>query len=149
MSAELKFQREIIVSLKEQGGYGMKLSNRFASGVPDLLLASKVGTFLMEAKDLGEVGDKFNQLTGVTSLQQETLKRYNAASQNVMAVQLIHLVDCGERRAVVWPASVNRISDDYRWRNLWVKRQRSEPKWDVLKLMEMTLLLDHTMQNKS
>lgn len=145
MASELKFQSEIIKSLAAQGGFGMKLSHRYSSGVPDLLLTSKFGSFLFEAKDLGEVCDKFNRLTGVTPLQQETLRRFNAASQNTAAVQLVHLVDRGERRAVVWPGNLNRIDAEYRWRDVWVSRQRSEPKWDVLGLMQMALLLDHTM----
>lgn len=142
---ELSFQKEIVDALRKQGGHGMKLSHRFSVGVPDLLLVAPVGTFLFEAKDLGEVCDKFNRLTGVTPLQQETLRRFNVASTNVMAVQLVHLVDKGERRAVVWPGNLNRIDSDYRWRDVWVSRQRSEPKWDVLRLMQMALLLDHTM----
>jgi hypothetical protein len=146
MASELKFQTEIIRSLAAQGGHGMKLSHRYSSGVPDLLATAKLGSFLFEAKDLGEVGEKFDRLTGVTPLQQETMRRFNAASTNVMAVQLVHMVDRGERRAVVWPANMNRIDSDYRWRDIWVSRQRSEPKWDVLKLMQMATLLDHTMQ---
>ena len=38
MATELSLQRKLIEAAQGFGGYGLKLSNRFVAGVPDLLL---------------------------------------------------------------------------------------------------------------
>lgn len=48
---ELQFQRQIIESVKDVGGTGLKLSNRFTVGVPDLALQlPNQPTFIVEVK---------------------------------------------------------------------------------------------------
>lgn len=53
MRLELKDQRDIILSLKAQGGYGKKWASAFQVGNPDLICSLPgVGGFLMEVKSI-------------------------------------------------------------------------------------------------
>jgi hypothetical protein len=40
MAAEILYQRYIVTAFNEAGGYALKMSNAFMSGIPDLLLKS-------------------------------------------------------------------------------------------------------------
>lgn len=50
MASELIFQRKVIEACRELGGRGIKMSNRFMAGVPDLLLLYEGRTYLVEVK---------------------------------------------------------------------------------------------------
>ena len=139
---ELKFQVEIIKSLKEQGGYCNKISDRYKVGVPDLLAAAEGRLVLLELKSLGEVSDNFRRQTGITAIQQETLNKYNATSMLPMGAQLVYIEHRGSKRAVVWPAEWSLIGCEYEKDGLiWVERSRKSPNWDVRKLVKAVELM--------
>ena len=130
---ELAFQSEILKSARLMGGFGQKIAHRFKVGIPDLLLSMPgSGMVLLECKSLNEVGDVFNRNTGITSIQQETLAKYNATQSAPIGAQLIYLVHHGEPRAVVWPADEAKLSYKYEMENgIWVKRDKKEPHWNL------------------
>ena len=139
---ELKFQSEILRSLKLQGGFGCKISDRYKRGVPDLLVATKSGLVLLELKSLKKVSEKFKVNTGVTLIQQEMLSRYNDARGEIVAAQLIYIEHCGEKRAVAWPADANIITYEYeRNDKSWQTRNSKEPYWDVDKIVRSVTLM--------
>lgn len=140
---ELDFQKRIIDLIREEGGYGYKLSNRFKVGIPDLLIAAPLrGVVFFECKCLNEVSAQFDKKTGITAIQQDHLNKLNSTQQHPIGCQLIFLEHHGEERAVVWPAHWNRMTSDYeRDEAIWVGRQlRSRTKWNVMKLVEAVRL---------
>lgn len=72
VSTELHVQSGIIATANQRGGYGLKMSNRFQAGVPDLLLSMpKFGSAIVETKLL-----KPGQRTAdLTPLQRLTLTK--------------------------------------------------------------------------
>lgn len=140
---ELKFQTEILKSVRLAGGHGQKIAHRFKVGVPDLLVAMPgLGMVLLECKSLGAVGDSFNRNTGITPIQQETLAKYNATQDSPIGAQLIYLVHHGVARAVVWPAAALKISSEYERENgIWVERRKQGTHWDVTKLVQAVKLM--------
>lgn len=141
---ELDFQKRIIDLIREEGGYGYKLSNRFKVGIPDLLIAAPLrGVVFFECKCLNEVSAQFDKKTGITAIQQDHLNKLNSTQQHPIGCQLIFLEHFGEERAVVWPAHWNRMTSDYeRDEAIWVGRQpRSRTKWNVMKLVEAVRLM--------
>lgn len=73
---EIDHQRQLVLSVKAQGGYALKLSNRFTIGVPDLLVMHPLfAPCLIEVKDLGECNDIFSRQIDVTSKQRHTMER--------------------------------------------------------------------------
>lgn len=144
---ELKFQTEILKALKECDGFGNKISDRYKVGVPDLLVACGGHLVLMELKSLGDVGDEFKRKTGVTVIQQETLKRYNQTAILPVAAQLVYIRHRGEQRAVVWPADWDTIDHTYEERKeIWTPRQKKEPRWDMLKLTKAVPLMMYLLK---
>lgn len=74
MSKELDLQTKIRKSVKADGGYSHKLTNRFTVGIPDLLMALfPFVPAIIEVKDLGVVVDKFNLKVDVTPKQSHEL----------------------------------------------------------------------------
>ena len=135
---EISFQKEIIDSAKSIGGYGFKLSNRFTVGVPDLLISITMYTpSLLECKHLGAVVDDFDRQTGMTPLQREQMRRWNATQPFAIAAQLVFLKHHGSERAVLIPAHIDRIAHHYERLDQWVARNRTEPRWDVEALLRI------------
>lgn len=140
---ELDFQKKIIDLIREEGGYGYKLSNRFKVGIPDLLIAAPMrGVVFFECKCLNDVPAQFDKKTGITPIQQEHLNKLNSTQEHPVGCQLVFMVHKGEERAVVWPAHWDRINSDYeKDEALWVGRQpRSRSRWNVMKLVEAVRL---------
>jgi hypothetical protein len=76
---ELPFQSDVIKSVRKQGGYAIKISHKFSVGIPDLLIAlPPFAPFIAEAKDFGEVGEKFDRKVEVTSKQAVELERISS-----------------------------------------------------------------------
>lgn len=77
---ETDHQTQIKLSVKRQGGYAIKLSNRFTIGIPDLLIMlSPFVPLIAEVKDLGECVADFDRKLDVTPKQNDELKKMNAA----------------------------------------------------------------------
>lgn len=80
MANELDCQRLVVKAVREHGGFGFKMSNRFLAGIPDLLIQHEtLGTGLWEVKL-----DKYHPRQQVfklklTELQKKTLKDFAAA----------------------------------------------------------------------
>ena len=135
---ELSFQKEIIDSAKAAGGYGFKLTNRFTIGVPDILVSGPMyAPSLFEAKHLGDVVANFDRQTGVTPLQQEQMKRWNATQPFAIAAQLVFIKHLGSERAVLIPAHIDRITYQYEGLDQWVTRSKNEPRWSVERLLKV------------
>lgn len=77
---ELDIQREICQSVRKDGGWARKLTNRFTIGIPDLLVALyPFVPCLLEVKDLGEVGEMFHRKLNVTEKQRHELIAFDEA----------------------------------------------------------------------
>lgn len=88
MSDELKLQGDIRKSVIRDGGYAVKLTNRFTIGIPDLLIAhAPFVPCFAEVKDLGEVGLKFSRKLDVTPLQSNTMKNMSTQYENERGYQ--------------------------------------------------------------
>lgn len=92
MPNELWFQRQLIEAAKALGGYGQKLSNRFISGVPDLLLqVPKNRTILAEVKQK-LITDSTRLVTvNLTKLQYDKLHRHQKSGGYGGWVMVAHL----------------------------------------------------------
>lgn len=77
---ELDIQREICQSVRREGGWAKKLTNRFTIGIPDLLIARFPSIpFIAEVKDLGQVRDTFSRKLDVTEKQSHELRTFDQA----------------------------------------------------------------------
>jgi hypothetical protein len=140
---ELNFQKRIIDLIKEEGGYGYKMSNRFKVGVPDLLIAAPMrGVVFFECKCLNVMPDAFDRQTGITPIQMDHLNRLNSTQEHPVGCQLVYLIHRGEERAVVWPGHWDRITSDYeKDETIWEGRKAgSKSRWNVMKLVEAVRL---------
>ena len=128
-SHELREQTNIIKSVRQDGGYGRKMSNRFAIGVPDLLIAlPDFAPCYMEVKDLGEVNDTFDRQVAVTDKQAYEMKLFSEPfeqqSLGRVAFVAVHIVHRGEHRLVLGPRQMQRLSSAYEADTYtWTKRQ--------------------------
>lgn len=128
-SDELGVQTKIIKSVRRDGGYARKASNRFAIGVPDLTVAlPPFAPCLIEVKDFGKVADTFNRQIDVTDKQAYELeifsKPYEDAGLGRVGFLAVSLVHRGEHRLVLMPREAERLSDAYEATpGMWVKRQ--------------------------
>ena len=78
MARELDVQTKIIKSARREGGYGRKMSHKFAIGIPDLLIGlPPFIPALAEVKDIGVVVDNFARKIGVTDKQSLELHMFN------------------------------------------------------------------------
>jgi len=127
--AELAVQTNIIKSVRRDGGYARKASNRFAIGVPDLTVALQpFAPCLIEVKDFGKVPDSFDRQIEVTDKQAEELKLFSLPYEDAglgrvgfLAVRVIHR---GEDRLVVLPHVARRLTSAYvETPGMWRKRQ--------------------------
>ena len=146
MARELSEQSNLIASAKRAGGYGKKLSHRFAIGMPDLLLAvPPYAPVLCEVKDLGIVTDKFDRQIDITPKQAEELRRVSEPYETfqtpytphrVTVLIMVHIVHRKQHRMVV----LNRVEDRLTFRyednpNCWIPREKGG-QYDILKLLE-------------
>lgn len=132
---ELTLQSEICKSVRAQGGYAIKLSHRFAVGVPDLLIRMPhISAMLIEVKDFGVVTDKFDLKVPVTPKQREELKKFSEASGSshgileATAAVLVGLIHKGRRVLVVNPYWVTQLNYMYEYQSsVWVERNTPGP----------------------
>lgn len=110
MARELAIQTDIKKSVIAQGGYALKLSNRFTIGVPDLgIWLAPFVPVVIEVKDLGVVVDNFHLQIGVTPKQTDTMLRMNAGYATPVTGMFLHAVHMGEHRLYWAPRSATRI----------------------------------------
>ena len=78
---ELDIQRFLYQSLREDGGFGMKMSSQLYAGIPDLLLQHrKVGTWLVEIKYIPDLAWEALRIPiKTTVLQKHTLQEFQDA----------------------------------------------------------------------
>lgn len=117
-SDELPVQTKIIKSVRRDGGYGRKASNRFAIGIPDLTIAlPPFAPCVIEVKDFGEVNDRFDRQIDVTEKQAYEMeifsKPYEDAGLGRVAFIAVSLVHRGEHRLVILPHQARRLSSAY------------------------------------
>lgn len=126
---ELREQTNIVKSVRKDGGYGRKASNRFAIGVPDLTIAlPPFAPCVIEVKDFGAVNDSFDRKIDVTDKQAYEMelfsKPYEDQSLGRVAFIAVHLVHRGEHRLVLLPRQASRLSSAYEDDpRMWAKRQ--------------------------
>lgn len=126
---ELGVQTKIIKSVRQDGGYGRKMSNRFAIGVPDLLVAlPPFAPCVIEVKDFGVVNDRFDRKIEVTDKQAWEMeifsKPYEDRSLGRVAFVAVSLVHRGQHRLVILPWNAKRLSDMYEQdERMWTARR--------------------------
>ena len=123
MARELAHQTDIRKSVIKDGGYGLKLSNRFAVGIPDLLIClPPFAPCILEVKDLGECVDDFDRKLGVTPLQGETMRRISQPYEDFQHPYtphrcttgvLVHVIHQREHRLVALPRRTERLTAAY------------------------------------
>lgn len=135
MARELDLQTKICQSAKRDGGYGKKISHKFAVGIPDLLVAlPPFAPCLIEVKDMGAIATaKFDRLIGITPKQQLELSRFSEPYEKAQSeytpdrrtgMVLVGLVHQGEHRLVALRRDEDRLSDGYQADPArWTKRQ--------------------------
>lgn len=76
---ELALQREIVKSVKREGGFAWKTASSMQVGVLDIIAALPgfKSAFYIEVKDLGEVIDGFSRDIGLSAKQKITLNTVN------------------------------------------------------------------------
>lgn len=127
-TAELAVQTKIIQSVRKDGGYGRKCSNRFAIGVPDLLISLQpFAPCYIEVKDFGVVSDSFDRKIDVTEKQAYELqlfsKPYEDAGLGRVGFLAVALVHRGAHRLVLTPREAQRLSDAYEGTpGMWTNR---------------------------
>lgn len=141
MAKELKIQTDIVQSVRKDGGYARKMSNRFAVGVPDLLVALyPFAPCLIEVKDLGECGDTFNRQVAVTPKQRHEMGLFSKVYEGNhnqyspfrrAALVLVAIKHRGEHRLVALPRDAERLDHTYvdqapyaQEGRVWVPRDR-------------------------
>lgn len=115
---EIKHQTDIVKSVKRDGGYAFKMSNRFLIGVPDLFVAlPPFAPCVIEVKDLGEVVDEFDRQLDVTEKQADYMENvslpYEAEFGARVAFVAVHILHRGEHRLVLGPRDMKRLSHRY------------------------------------
>lgn len=109
---ELGWQRKIIKSVRDQGGYGKKWSTQMTVGVPDLVLAlPDVGLFLMEVKLFTGAKDRFSRKVDTTPKQRLELGRFIKGG----GLAVVGVVVNWEKRGnylVALPPDVEHLSAD-------------------------------------
>lgn len=126
---ELREQTNIIKSVRQDGGYARKASNRFAIGIPDLTVAlPPFAPCLIEVKTLGEVIDNFDRKVEVTDKQSEELKRFGEAYEDMglgrVSFVAVHIVHRKQHRLVLGPRQMSRLSAAYEADSgMWTPRQ--------------------------
>jgi len=70
--SELKYQKQLVDVAKSNGGYGLKMNNRFVGGIPDLLLKVKEWhfTYFIEIKH-----EDFKRVPNTVKLKLTPLQR--------------------------------------------------------------------------
>lgn len=129
MSKELKLQTDIIKSVERMGGYGLKMSNRFMIGIPDLLIMlPPYAPCIIEVKDFGEVVDKFNLKVPVTPKQNHTLNLMSGVyerhfNHGCVSMVLVGMVHKNEHRLVSLHRDEKQLDYTYEQNKMWVKRE--------------------------
>lgn len=84
MKNETAYQAEIVKAVKELGGWGKKLSNRFLIGVPDLVIVLRpFGTMIVEVKKVDHHPSTNRAVdSGLTPLQESNLREIVQAGGN-------------------------------------------------------------------
>lgn len=140
MANELGVQTEIKQSVIAQGGYAVKLSNRFTIGIPDLgIWLGPFAPFIMEVKDFGLVVEGFNRQIGTTPKQRDTMRRMQQSyGKDIWGEDV-----CGV--AVHYSLGGRRFLGMVRWDaetfcgdtgEAVIERQRSGLKWDIYHLLD-------------
>jgi hypothetical protein len=87
---ELHFQRDIVESVRDQGGYAQKIASRFQVGVPDLLIGyPSLGFRLVECKWLGNQLKPRVHKVELTSPQRHHLTRANRVIEDTVGVVFV------------------------------------------------------------
>ncbi len=127
--AELDVQTKIIKSVRRDGGYGRKLSNKFLIGIPDLLvcLLPFVPCYC-EVKDLGEVTDKFDVKIETTPKQKYEMELMSKAYEHSdfhhpTAFVLVALRWRQEHYLVGVPRDTERLNFQFKDKYAWTIRR--------------------------
>ena len=96
MPGEIIYQRYIVQSVNQSGGYAVKLSNKMLAGIPDLLIKCLEWTqpqiWEVKKADLPWVVKQWPPrafLIGVTELQQKTLRDMRKAGVQVAILMIL------------------------------------------------------------
>lgn len=135
MADEIKIQREMKQSVKNQGGHAEKLTNRFTIGIPDLgVWLSPFAPCVLEVKDLSVVVDNFDRKLDVSPKQADVLRRIQTGygPEALVAGVVAHIVHRGRHRLVGLRHDATRLAYDY---PAFIERQTGG-RWDIATLLE-------------
>lgn len=113
---ELGFQKELVDSAIEQGGYGRKVSHPLTKGVADLLIQFRAYSMVqLECKDLGTLTSGFNVQSDITEHQKKHVDALNQAAGYRVAFYVAKVIVGATARAIFLPEYQERIS----YADLW------------------------------
>lgn len=141
MGKELKLQSDIKKSVRADGGYCIKLSNRFSIGIVDLLVAlPPFAPCTLEVKDLGECKEGFSRQLDVTPMQGVNLDGitdpYKAYGIELSGL-LVGLTLNGVHHLVALPKDTRRLTHDQMVGQRFLGKRRVGNYYDVRPLLEI------------
>lgn len=130
MLTELQLQSKLVEAIKEEGGFGFKLSNKFLAGPPDLYLSHpSTGTVFIEMK----LNSRMQRPVNVTDLQLHTISKMQKAGTRCGIVVVIATPSVvGEYDLFFTADPKNRNLNNDGWVEMYKKRGE---RWPVLDMM--------------
>ncbi len=111
MKHETQLQTDIIKSVRRDGGWARKLSNRFQVGIPDLVISLQGwAPCFAEVKDFGEIKGEFDRDAGVTAKQHDELNKISKSQPFYIAMVLIGFTMDKKHYLLYLPYSTQRVS---------------------------------------
>ncbi len=111
MKREIQLQTHIVKSVRKDGGYARKLSNRFQVGIPDLIISMpSFAPCFAEVKDFGEVKGEFDRDIGLTEKQAHELTKISKSQIYPIAMVLIGFTQAKKHYLMYLPHTARRVS---------------------------------------
>lgn len=111
MTDEIIWQRRIIKSVKNEGGWGRKWATQMTVGVPDLILAlPHFGMFCAEVKLYQDAVEGWNRRTGVTEKQRHEINKINSAGGLGLVIGIVEYKN-NNKYAIAFDANQDKVGE--------------------------------------